>query len=58
MQQFFTATSNMQALKFCLARATECRRKAEQATGPYRQRSWRDLEGRWFFLARSYDNER
>ena len=45
-------------IKFCLARAAECRRKAEQATDSSQQRSWRKMEGRWFFLARSYANER
>jgi hypothetical protein len=45
-------------IKFCRARAAECRRKAEQATDPSQQRSWRKMEGRWFFLARSYANER
>jgi hypothetical protein len=45
-------------IKFCLARAAECRRKAEQATNSSQQRSWRKMEGRWFFLARSYANER
>jgi hypothetical protein len=43
--------------KFCLARAAECRRKAEQAMDSSLQRSWRKMEGRWFFLARSYENE-
>jgi hypothetical protein len=45
-------------IKFCFARAAECRRKAEQATDFSQQRSWRETEGRWFFLARSYANER
>ena len=45
-------------IKFCLARAAECRRKAEQAKDSSQQRSWRKMEGRWFFLARSYANER
>jgi hypothetical protein len=44
-------------IKFCLARAAECRRKAEQAMDSSLQRSWRKMEGRWFFLARSYENE-
>jgi hypothetical protein len=44
-------------IKFCLARAAECRRQAEQAMDPSLQRSWRKMEGRWFFLARSYANE-
>jgi hypothetical protein len=44
-------------IKFCLAKAAECRRKAEQAMDPSLQRSWRKMEGRWFFLARSYANE-
>jgi hypothetical protein len=42
-------------IKFCLARAAECRRQAEQAMDPSLQRSWRKMEGRW--LARSYANE-
>ena len=45
-------------VKFCLAKAAECRRNAEQATDPFRQRSWLEIEGEWFFLARSYDSER
>ena len=45
-------------IRFCLARAAECRRNAEQATAPSRYSSWLKIEGRWFFLARSYDNER
>jgi hypothetical protein len=45
-------------IKFCLARAIECRRNAEQATDTSSQRSWLGLEGRWFYLARSYENER
>jgi hypothetical protein len=45
-------------VKFCLAKAVECRRAAEQATDPARRRSWLNTEGQWFFLARSYDNER
>jgi hypothetical protein len=44
-------------IKFCLARAAECRRQAEQAMDSPQQRSWRNMEGRWFFLARSYANE-
>ena len=45
-------------IKFCLARAAECRRNAEQATDRFRQWSWLKIEGEWFFLARSYDSER
>jgi hypothetical protein len=45
-------------VKFCLARAAECRRNAEQATDPVRQWSWLQMEGEWFVLARSYDSER
>ena len=45
-------------VKFCLAKAVECRRAAELATDPARRRSWLNTEGQWFFLARSYDNER
>ncbi len=45
-------------VKFCLARAAECRRNAEQATDRFRQCSWLEIEGEWFFLARSYDSER
>jgi hypothetical protein len=45
-------------IKFCFDRAAQCRQGAEQALDPSRRQSWLDLEGRWFFLARSYDNER
>jgi hypothetical protein len=45
-------------VKFCLAKAVECRRAAELATDPARRRFWLNTEGQWFFLARSYDNER
>ena len=45
-------------VSFCLARARDCRRSAERATDPFVQQSWRKMEGQWFFLARSYDNER
>jgi hypothetical protein len=45
-------------IKFCLAKAAECRRNTEQATDPTQQQSWLQIEGRWFFLARSYENER
>ena len=45
-------------VKFCLAKAVECRCAAERATDPTRRRSWLNTEGQWFFLARSYDNER
>jgi hypothetical protein len=45
-------------VRFCLARARDCRRNAEHATDPFVERSWREMEGHWFFLARSYDNER
>jgi hypothetical protein len=44
-------------VKFCLAKAVECRRAAELATDPSRRRSWLNTEAQWFFLARSYDNE-
>jgi hypothetical protein len=45
-------------VKFCLAKAVECRRAAELAKDPARRRSWLNTEGQWFFLARSFDNER
>jgi hypothetical protein len=45
-------------VKFCLAKAVECRRSAELATDSARRRSWLNTEGQWFFLARSYHNER
>jgi hypothetical protein len=45
-------------VKFCLAKAVECRRAADLATDPARRQSWLNTEGQWFFLARSYDNER
>jgi hypothetical protein len=53
-----SAASNSTLIKFCLAKAAECRRGAELATDPSRKQSWLQLEGRWFFLARSYDNGR
>jgi hypothetical protein len=40
-------------IKFWLAKAAECRRNTKQATDPSQQRSWLEIEGRWFFLARS-----
>ena len=43
--------------KFCLARAAECRRGAMQVLDPSCRQSWLEMEGRWFFLARSYENE-
>lgn len=45
-------------VKFCLTKARECRRGAEQATVPSRRKSWVEMEGLWFYLARSYDSER
>jgi hypothetical protein len=45
-------------IRFCLAMALECRRGFEQTTDPARRRSWLAMEGQWFLLARSYDNER
>src|SRR5262245_36672076 len=45
-------------VKFCLARAEDCRRNAQQATDPVRQWSWLQMEGDWFVLARGYDSER
>jgi hypothetical protein len=45
-------------VRFCLDRAAECRRKAERAKMPPRKRSWLEMAGRWFFLARSYDSQR
>jgi hypothetical protein len=43
---------------FCLAKAAECRRRAEQTADPTQKRTWLTTEGHWFYLARSYDNER
>jgi hypothetical protein len=45
-------------VKFCLNRAAECRRSAGQASDPSWKQSWLRTEGQWFFLARSYDDER
>lgn len=45
-------------VRFCLAKARECRRGAERASDPFARQSWLEMEGQWFFLARSYDNER
>jgi hypothetical protein len=45
-------------VKFCLAKAVECRRAAELATDPAHRRSWLDTEVQWFCLARSYESER
>jgi hypothetical protein len=45
-------------VRFCLTKARECRRGAEQATVPSRIKSWVEMEGLWFYLARSYDSER
>lgn len=45
-------------VRFCIAKARECRRGAERATDPFVRQSWLEMEGQWFFLARSYDNER
>ena len=44
--------------QFCLAKARECRYRAERATVPSRRKSWMEMKGVWFDLARSYDNER
>ena len=44
-------------VKFCIAKAAECRRAAEQALDEAGKRTWLRMEGEWFFLARSYDNE-
>ena len=45
-------------VKFCLDKAIECRRAAEKATDQCRKQSWLEMEGLWFFIARSYDNQR
>jgi hypothetical protein len=45
-------------VKFCLDKAVECRRGADRAVDPIRKRSLLEMEGQWFFLARSYDNAR
>src|SRR5262245_32019041 len=46
-------------IKFCIAKAAECRRAADAATDdPSRRQIWLTMEGEWFYLARSYDNER
>jgi len=45
-------------VKFCLDRATECRCGAEHAADAARRQFWLEIEGQWFFLARSYDNQR
>ncbi|MCC6776624.1 MAG: hypothetical protein IT537_08310 [Hyphomicrobiales bacterium] len=45
-------------IRFCLDRARECRRRAETTADLAQRRSWLAMEGRWFFLARSWDNQR
>lgn len=45
-------------VRYCLNRAADCRRGAERATDVARKESWLEMEGLWFFLARSYDNQR
>lgn len=45
-------------VRFCLDRARECRRRAETTADLAQRRSWLEMEGRWFFLARSWDNQR
>jgi hypothetical protein len=46
-------------IKFCIAKAAECRRRADAATDdPSQRQTWLAMEGEWFYLARSYDNER
>jgi hypothetical protein len=45
-------------VRFCLAKARECRRGAERASVSSRRQSWLEMEGLWFYLARSYDDER
>jgi hypothetical protein len=44
-------------VKYCLDKADECRRAAEQATDASRKESWMKMAGEWFYLARSYDSE-
>jgi hypothetical protein len=45
-------------VKFCLGKAAVCRRVAELTTDPIHKLTWLKTEGQWFYLARSYDNER
>jgi hypothetical protein len=45
-------------IKFCIRTAAKCRRAAEAATDPSQRQTWLVMEGEWFYLARSYDNER
>jgi hypothetical protein len=45
-------------VRFCLSKAAECCRLAERATKTVQRRAWLEIEGQWFYLARSYDNER
>jgi hypothetical protein len=39
----------------CVERATDCRRRAEQAADPTMKLELQDMEGRWTHLARSYE---
>jgi hypothetical protein len=44
-------------VKYCLDKATECNRYAEQSTDASRRESWLEMAGLWFYLARSYQGE-
>jgi hypothetical protein len=44
-------------VKFCLDKAAECSRRAEQSRDASRKKSWVEIAGLWFYLARSYQSE-
>jgi hypothetical protein len=44
-------------VKYCLDKAAECSRHAEQSTDASRKESWLEMAGLWFYLARSYQSE-
>ena len=50
--------SRSSMVKFCLDKAAECRFGAVHAADAARRQYWQEIEGQWFFLARSYDNQR
>jgi hypothetical protein len=45
-------------VRFCLDKAAECRRAADRSMDSSRKQRWLEMEGQWFFLARSYDTQR
>jgi hypothetical protein len=44
-------------VRYCLDRATECRRSADRMSRPAQKRRWLKMAGHWFVLARSYDGQ-